>query len=79
MPRIKPPFPAQAASLDKPTNVNNVETYANAPMIMRNGAHWWSSVSDAKEKGTKMFTFSGDINRAGLCGDPVWADDPPGA
>jgi len=65
MPRIKPPFPAQAGLWNKPTNVNNVESYANAPMIMRNGAHWWSSVSDAKEKGTKMFTFSGAVKWAG--------------
>jgi NADH-quinone oxidoreductase subunit F len=65
MPRIKPPFPAQAGLWNKPTNVNNVESYANAPMIMRNGAEWWSSVSDAKEKGTKMFTFSGCVNWAG--------------
>ena len=65
MPRIKPPFPAQAGLWNKPTNVNNVESYANAPMIMRNGAHWWSSVSEAKEKGTKMFTFSGSVNWAG--------------
>ncbi|MEO8538425.1 MAG: NADH-ubiquinone oxidoreductase-F iron-sulfur binding region domain-containing protein [bacterium] len=65
MPRIKPPFPAQAGLWNKPTNVNNVESYANAPMILRNGAQWWSSVSDAKEKGTKMFTFSGSVNWAG--------------
>lgn len=65
MPRIKPPFPAQAGLWNKPTNVNNVESYANAPLILRNGAHWWGSVSDAKEKGTKMFTFSGAINWIG--------------
>ncbi len=65
MPRIKPPFPAQAGLWNKPSNVNNVESYANAPMIMRNGAQWWSAVSEAKEKGTKMFTFSGAINWAG--------------
>ncbi|MBI2767378.1 MAG: NADH-quinone oxidoreductase subunit F [Chloroflexi bacterium] len=65
MPRIKPPFPAQAGLWNKPTNVNNVESYANAPMIMRNGAQWWTSVSTAKEKGTKMFTFSGNVNWAG--------------
>lgn len=64
MPRIKPPFPAQAGLWNKPTNVNNVESYANAPLILRNGAHWWGSVSDAKEKGTKMFTFSGAIKQA---------------
>ncbi len=65
MPRIKPPFPAQAGLWNKPTNVNNVESYANAPMVMRNGALWWSSVSDAKEKGTKMFTFSGHVKQPG--------------
>ena len=65
MPRIKPPFPAQAGLWNKPTNVNNVESYANAPMIMRNGHEWWSSVSSAKEKGTKMFTFSGSVKWAG--------------
>ena len=73
MPRIKPPFPAQAGLWNKPTNVNNVESYANAPMIMRNGAHWWSSVSDAKEKGTKMFTFSGSVNWAGCIEVPFGA------
>ncbi|MGI8927027.1 MAG: NADH-ubiquinone oxidoreductase-F iron-sulfur binding region domain-containing protein [Tepidiformaceae bacterium] len=65
MPRIKPPYPAQAGLWNKPTNVNNVESYANAPLILRHGAEWWSSVSDAKEKGTKMYTFSGDVNWAG--------------
>ena len=65
MPRIKPPFPAQAGLWNKPTNVNNVESYANAPLILRNGAEWWSTVSTAKEKGTKMFTFSGNVNWQG--------------
>lgn len=65
MPRIKPPFPAQAGLWNKPTNVNNVESYANAPLIMREGAAWWSGVSEAKEKGTKMFTFSGHVRQAG--------------
>ena len=64
MPRIRPPFPAQAGLWNKPSNVNNVETYANAPLIFRNGAEWWSSVSDAEEKGTKMFTISGAVNQA---------------
>jgi NADH:ubiquinone oxidoreductase subunit F (NADH-binding) len=65
MPRIRPPFPAQAGLWNKPSNVNNVESYANAPLILRNGAAWWSNVSEAKEKGTKMFTFSGQVNQAG--------------
>ncbi len=62
MPRIKPPFPAQAGLWNLPTNVNNVESYANAPLILRGGAAWWSNVSDVAEKGTKMFTFSGAVN-----------------
>ncbi|MFQ5380069.1 MAG: NADH-ubiquinone oxidoreductase-F iron-sulfur binding region domain-containing protein [Dehalococcoidia bacterium] len=65
MPRIRPPFPAQAGLWNKPTNVNNVETYANAPLIMREGAAWWSRVGGPKEKGTKMFSISGQINRQG--------------
>ena len=64
MPRIRPPFPAQAGLWNKPSNVNNVETYANAPLIFRNGSEWWSSVSNAEEKGTKMFTISGAVNQA---------------
>ena len=65
MPRIRPPFPAQAGLWDLPTNVNNVETYANAPLIVRHGAEWWSGVSDDEAKGTKMFTISGAVNQAG--------------
>ncbi len=65
MPRTKPPFPAQAGLWNKPTNVNNVETYANAPLVLREGAEWWSSVSEDEAKGTKMFTFSGAVNQAG--------------
>ena len=70
MPRIKPPFPAQAGLWNMPTNVNNVESYANAPLIMRNGALWWSEVSDQKDKGTKMFTFSGCVNQPGCAEIP---------
>ena len=65
MPRLRPPFPAQAGLWNKPTNVNNVETYANAPLVLREGAEWWSSVSEDEAKGTKMFTFSGAVNQAG--------------
>lgn len=71
MPRIKPPFPAQSGLWNLPTNVNNVESYANAPLIMERGAEWWSNPSDTKEKGTKMFTFSGAINQAG-CIEIPW-------
>jgi NADH:ubiquinone oxidoreductase subunit F (NADH-binding)/ferredoxin len=77
MPRIKPPFPAQAGLWNKPSNVNNVESYANAPLILCNGAEWWSKIGPAatdpsvKEKGTKMFTFSGQINQYG-CFEVPW-------
>lgn len=71
MPRIRPPFPAQAGLWNKPTNVNNVESYANAPLIFRHGAAWWSELGTAKEKGTKMFTFSGHIRNAG-CVEIPW-------
>ena len=65
MPRIRPPFPAQAGLWNLPTNVNNVETYANAPLVLREGADWWSGVSEDEAKGTKMFTFSGAVNQSG--------------
>ena len=67
MPRIKPPFPAQAGLWNKPTNVNNVESYANAPLILANGAAWWCELNpkEQPEKGTKMFTLSGQINWMG--------------
>ncbi len=68
MPRIKPPFPAQAGIFNKPTNVNNVESYANAPLILRNGAEWWNNLNpkDQPEKGTKMFSLSGQIKWLGV-------------
>jgi NADH:ubiquinone oxidoreductase subunit F (NADH-binding) len=67
MPRIKPPFPAQAGLWNKPSNVNNVESYANAPLILREGAAWWCNVNPGEqpEKGTKMFCLSGQINNTG--------------
>ncbi len=65
MPRIKPPFPAQAGVFMKPTNVNNVETYAYVPGILANGPEWFSSVGLGANKGTKLFSLSGRINR--LC------------
>ncbi len=71
MPKIKPPFPAQAGVFAKPSNVNNVESYANVPMILRNGAQWWASVGSEKHKGTKMFCLSGQIQRAGIVEVPL--------
>jgi NADH-quinone oxidoreductase subunit F len=65
MPRIKPPFPANAGLWGLPTNVNNVETLANAPIILRNGVPWFREQGTQRNPGTKMFTFTGDIKRVG--------------
>ena len=66
MPKIRPPFPAQAGVFAKPTNVNNVETYANVPLILRHGAIWYASVGTDENKGTKMFSLSGHVRRVGV-------------
>jgi NADH:ubiquinone oxidoreductase subunit F (NADH-binding) len=71
MPKIRPPFPAQAGVFAQPSNVNNVESYANVPMIMRHGAAWYSSVGSEKHKGTKMFSLSGQIQRVGILEVPL--------
>jgi NADH-quinone oxidoreductase subunit F len=65
MPRIKPPFPANAGVFGLPTNVNNVETYACAPIVFRNGVESYRSVGTEKSPGTKMFSITGDIVRTG--------------
>ena len=54
-PTFKPPFPAQSGYLEKPTNVNNVETFANIPVIINKGADWFASIGTEKSKGTKVF------------------------
>jgi len=66
MPKIRPPFPAQAGVFAKPTNVNNVETYANVPLIMRHGSPWYATVGTEKNKGTKMFSLSGHVQRVAV-------------
>ncbi len=66
MPKIRPPFPAQAGVFAKPTNVNNVETYANVPLILRHGASWYAAMGTEKNKGTKMFSLSGHIQRVAV-------------
>jgi len=65
-PRPRPPFPADSGLWGKPTNVNNVETYANVPQIILKGAEWYSSMGTEKSKGTKTFAIAGDINNTGL-------------
>ena len=65
-PTLKPPFPAEAGYLGKPTNVNNVETLANIPIILTKGAEWFSSIGTECSKGTKVFALAGKINNVGL-------------
>ncbi len=70
-PTTKPPFPAQSGLWGKPTNVNNVETYANVPDIILKGADWYSSIGTATSKGTKVFALAGQINNVGLVEVPM--------
>jgi len=70
-PTVKPPFPAEKGYLGKPTNVNNVETFANVPAIFLKGAEWFSSIGTEKSKGTKVFALAGKINNVGLIEVPM--------
>jgi NADH:ubiquinone oxidoreductase subunit F (NADH-binding)/(2Fe-2S) ferredoxin/NAD-dependent dihydropyrimidine dehydrogenase PreA subunit len=70
-PTKKPPFPSEAGYLDKPTCVNNVETYANIPAIINNGAEWFSNIGTEKSKGTKVFALAGKVNNVGLVEVPM--------
>jgi NADP-reducing hydrogenase subunit HndC len=71
MPRPRPPFPAHKGLWEKPTILNNVETLANVPQIMRKGGAWYASVGTETSKGTKVFALSGDINNIGLVEVPM--------
>jgi len=70
-PTIKPPFPAESGFRGKPTNVNNVETYAAIPVIILKGAEWFSKIGTEKSKGTKVFALAGKINNVGLIEVPM--------
>ena len=70
-PTFKPPFPSVSGYLGKPTNVNNVETFANIPVIINNGADWFASIGTEKSKGTKVFALAGKINNVGLIEVPM--------
>jgi len=70
-PTNKPPFPAESGYLNKPTNVNNVETFASVPVIILKGADWFSSIGTEKSKGTKVFALAGKINNVGLIEVPM--------
>jgi NADH:ubiquinone oxidoreductase subunit F (NADH-binding) len=64
-PRIKPPFPAEKGLFQAPTLVNNIETLANVPLIIRNGVEWYKQFGTERSQGTKIFTVSGRVNRPG--------------
>ncbi len=70
-PTLKPPFPAESGYKGKPTNVNNVETLANVPVIFLKGAKWFSEIGTEKSKGTKVFALAGKINNVGLIEVPM--------
>jgi len=71
MPRNKPPFPANEGLWKRPTIINNVETYANIPQIILNGADWFAALGTEKSKGTKVFALGGKINNTGLLEVPM--------
>lgn len=71
MPRPRPPFPAVAGLWGKPTNINNVETFANIASIITNGADWYAGFGTEKSKGTKVFALTGKINNTGLAEVPM--------
>jgi NADH-quinone oxidoreductase subunit F len=71
MPRSRPPFPAQRGLFGQPSNINNVETFANVPAILRNGADWFAKYGTQDSKGTKTFALTGKVNRTGLIEVPM--------
>ncbi|ABO51791.1 NAD(P)-dependent iron-only hydrogenase diaphorase component flavoprotein [Desulforamulus reducens MI-1] len=70
-PNYKPPYPAEEGYWGHPTCVNNVETFANIPVIMTRGAEWFASIGTEKSKGTKVFALAGKINNVGLVEVPM--------
>ncbi len=71
MPRPRPPYPAQHGLWDHPTLINNVETWANVPAIVLNGAEWFANMGTEKSKGTKVFALAGKIKNTGLVEVPM--------
>jgi NADP-reducing hydrogenase subunit HndC len=70
-PRPRPPFPAVRGLWNQPSNVNNVETYANVPQIILQGPEWFASMGTEKSKGTKTFALAGDVKNTGLIEVPL--------
>jgi NADH-quinone oxidoreductase subunit F len=71
MPRPRPPFPAQSGLWGKPTNINNVKSYANVTLIIGRGADWYRSLGTEKSKGTAIFSLTGKVNNCGLVEVPM--------
>jgi len=71
MPRPRPPYPPQSGLWAKPTNINNVETWANVPQIVRKGADWFADVGTENSGGTKVFSVTGDVRNTGLVEVPL--------
>ena len=71
MPRSRPPFPAQSGLWEKPTNINNVETFSNVSAILEKGADWYASFGTEKSRGTKTFSLAGKVQRTGLIEVPM--------
>lgn len=70
-PHPRPPFPAQSGLWGRPTNINNVETWANVPLVVEKGAEWYASIGTEDSKGTKIFSVVGKINNTGLVEVPI--------
>jgi bidirectional [NiFe] hydrogenase diaphorase subunit len=70
-PRPRPPYPAQAGLFGQPTLINNVETFANIPSIIRKGGDWYASIGTEKSKGTKVFSLTGQIRNTGVVEVPM--------
>jgi bidirectional [NiFe] hydrogenase diaphorase subunit len=70
-PRPRPPYPAQQGLLGQPTLINNVETFANVPPIIRNGSAWYAAIGTEKSKGTKVFALAGRVQNIGLVEVPM--------
>jgi NADH:ubiquinone oxidoreductase subunit F (NADH-binding)/(2Fe-2S) ferredoxin/Pyruvate/2-oxoacid:ferredoxin oxidoreductase delta subunit len=70
-PRPRPPYPAESGLWGKPTNINNVKSWASVPIIINQGAEWYSSIGTEKSKGTMIFSIVGNINNTGLVEVPM--------
>jgi bidirectional [NiFe] hydrogenase diaphorase subunit len=71
LPRPRPPYPAEAGLWGRPTLINNVETFANVPTILRQGSAWFSSIGTSRSKGTKVFSLTGKVRNTGLVEVPM--------